>query len=175
MGLCQPYDGIRGGHRTEPLTVESGLRHYLVVTGGYWAFTLTDGAIRMLVVLYFHSLGYSPFEVWVFIIWRMRRGDSPAPCCPGWSTSSRDWSGVSGGLRRSCWLPDCCRSGCREPLVKVVKNSGQSVAGSDFDFAVRRLLFSGVVAMCPERASRILLVPLCLGFDTGCRSRRPSA
>ena len=43
--------------------MESGLRHYLVVTGGYWAFTLTDGAIRMLVVLYFHSLGYSPFEV----------------------------------------------------------------------------------------------------------------
>lgn len=39
------------------------LRNYLVVTGGYWAFTLTDGAIRMLVVLYFHLLGYSPFEV----------------------------------------------------------------------------------------------------------------
>ena len=38
-------------------------RNYLVVTGGYWAFTLTDGAIRMLVVLYFHLLGYSPFEV----------------------------------------------------------------------------------------------------------------
>jgi predicted MFS family arabinose efflux permease len=37
--------------------------HYLVVTGGYWAFTITDGAIRMLVVLYFHLLGYSPFEV----------------------------------------------------------------------------------------------------------------
>lgn len=43
--------------------MEQGLRHYLVVTGGYWAFTVTDGAIRMLVVLYFHSLGYSPFEV----------------------------------------------------------------------------------------------------------------
>ncbi len=40
-----------------------GLRNYLVITGGYWAFTLTDGAIRMLVVLYFHQLGYSPFEV----------------------------------------------------------------------------------------------------------------
>ena len=40
-----------------------GLRNYLVVTGGYWAFTITDGAIRMLVVLYFHQLGYSPFEV----------------------------------------------------------------------------------------------------------------
>jgi len=40
-----------------------GLRNYLLITGGYWAFTLTDGAIRMLVVLYFHMLGYSPFEV----------------------------------------------------------------------------------------------------------------
>jgi len=41
----------------------TALRNYLIVTGGYWAFTLTDGAIRMLVVLYFHLLGYSPFEV----------------------------------------------------------------------------------------------------------------
>lgn len=39
------------------------LRNYLTVTLGYWAFTLTDGAIRMLVVLYFHQLGYSPFQV----------------------------------------------------------------------------------------------------------------
>ena len=43
--------------------MESNRRNYLVVTGGYWAFTVTDGAIRMLVVLYFHLLGYSPFEV----------------------------------------------------------------------------------------------------------------
>ena len=43
--------------------MEAGIRNYLVVTGGYWAFTITDGAIRMLVVLYFHLLGYSPFEV----------------------------------------------------------------------------------------------------------------
>jgi len=43
--------------------VTSSLRNYLIVTGGYWAFTITDGAIRMLVVLYFHLLGYSPFEV----------------------------------------------------------------------------------------------------------------
>ncbi len=41
----------------------SSLRNYLTVTAGYWAFTITDGAIRMLVVLYFHMLGYSPFEV----------------------------------------------------------------------------------------------------------------
>jgi len=43
--------------------MEVAQRNYLVVTGGYWAFTLTDGAIRMLVVLYFHQLGYSPLEV----------------------------------------------------------------------------------------------------------------
>ena len=43
--------------------MDQGLKNYFVVTGGYWAFTITDGAIRMLVVLYFHLLGYSPFEV----------------------------------------------------------------------------------------------------------------
>ena len=39
------------------------VRQYLVVTGNYWAFTLTDGALRMLVVLHFHQLGYSPLEI----------------------------------------------------------------------------------------------------------------
>ena len=44
------------------------LRHnpvaqYTVVTASYWAFTLSDGALRMLVVLFFHELGYSPLEV----------------------------------------------------------------------------------------------------------------
>ncbi|MDE2407173.1 MAG: organoarsenical effux MFS transporter ArsJ [Xanthomonadaceae bacterium] len=39
------------------------VRQYLLVTGNYWAFTLTDGALRMLVVLHFHQLGYSPLQV----------------------------------------------------------------------------------------------------------------
>ena len=39
------------------------LRNYILVTGAYWADTLTDGAIRMLVLFYFYELGYSPFEV----------------------------------------------------------------------------------------------------------------
>jgi len=43
--------------------MQQSLKNYLVVTAGYWGFTVTDGAIRMLVVLYFHLLGYSPFEV----------------------------------------------------------------------------------------------------------------
>ncbi|HEY8939849.1 MAG TPA: organoarsenical effux MFS transporter ArsJ [Cellvibrio sp.] len=39
------------------------VRQYLLVTGNYWAFTLTDGALRMLVVLHFHQLGYSPLQI----------------------------------------------------------------------------------------------------------------
>lgn len=39
------------------------VRQYLLVTGNYWAFTLTDGALRMLVVLHFHTLGYSPLDI----------------------------------------------------------------------------------------------------------------
>ena len=39
------------------------IKQYLLITSNYWAFTLTDGALRMLVVLYFHQLGYSPLEV----------------------------------------------------------------------------------------------------------------
>ncbi|MDR7089785.1 organoarsenical effux MFS transporter ArsJ [Cellvibrio fibrivorans] len=39
------------------------IKQYFVVTGNYWAFTLTDGALRMLVVLHFHQLGYSPLQI----------------------------------------------------------------------------------------------------------------
>jgi predicted MFS family arabinose efflux permease len=39
------------------------VRQYLIVTGNYWAFTLTDGALRMLVVLHFHTLGYTPLQI----------------------------------------------------------------------------------------------------------------
>lgn len=39
------------------------IRQYLIVTGNYWTFTLTDGALRMLVVLHFHGLGYAPLEI----------------------------------------------------------------------------------------------------------------
>jgi hypothetical protein len=46
-----------------PNEVPNGLRSYLLVTLGYWGFTITDGALRMLVVLYFHLLGYSPLAV----------------------------------------------------------------------------------------------------------------
>ena len=41
----------------------SQLRNYVLVTGAYWADTLTDGALRMLVLLYFYERGYSALEV----------------------------------------------------------------------------------------------------------------
>ena len=49
---------------TEAATgLSADVKQYLVVTGNYWAFTLTDGALRMLVVLHFHQLGYSPLSI----------------------------------------------------------------------------------------------------------------
>src|SRR5690554_4428525 len=84
------------------------IRQYMLVTGNYWAFTLTDGALRMLVVLHFHQLGYSALEVamlflfyeffgvvtnlfggWLGARWGLNRTmniglgckSSPWPCC----------------------------------------------------------------------------------------------
>lgn len=39
------------------------IQQYSIVTANYWAFTLTDGALRMLVLLFFYQLGYSPLEI----------------------------------------------------------------------------------------------------------------
>ncbi|WP_439575766.1 organoarsenical effux MFS transporter ArsJ [Phreatobacter sp.] len=41
----------------------SGVRNYAIVTAAYWGFTLTDGALRMLVLFTFFRLGYSPFTL----------------------------------------------------------------------------------------------------------------
>lgn len=46
----------------------TNIRNYIVVTAAYWGFTLTDGALRMLVLLHFHTLGYSPFELAVLFL-----------------------------------------------------------------------------------------------------------
>ena len=41
----------------------SELRNYSVVTAAYWTFTLSDGALRMLVLLHFYTLGFTPFQL----------------------------------------------------------------------------------------------------------------
>lgn len=43
--------------------LNANVRQYMLVTFNYWNFTLTDGALRMLVVLYFYDLGYSTLEI----------------------------------------------------------------------------------------------------------------
>jgi MFS family permease len=43
--------------------MQQAVRNYAIVTAAYWGFTLTDGALRMLVLLHFYRLGYSPFAL----------------------------------------------------------------------------------------------------------------
>ncbi|QMU57558.1 MAG: organoarsenical effux MFS transporter ArsJ [Boseongicola sp.] len=47
-----------------------GIPAYIAVTAAYWAFMLTDGALRMLVLLHFHTLGYSPIQLaYLFLVY----------------------------------------------------------------------------------------------------------
>ena len=41
----------------------NSIRSYALVTGAYWGFTITDGALRMLVVLHFYKLGYDSVSI----------------------------------------------------------------------------------------------------------------
>ena len=44
------------------------LRNYAIVTAAYWGFTLTDGALRMLVLLHFHGLGFTPLDLAILFL-----------------------------------------------------------------------------------------------------------
>jgi len=49
-----------------------GLAAYIAVTAAYWAFMLTDGALRMLVLLHFHGLGFSPVQLaYLFVLYEI--------------------------------------------------------------------------------------------------------
>ena len=50
----------------------NGLAAYIAVTAAYWAFMLTDGALRMLVLLHFHTLGFSPVQLaYLFVLYEI--------------------------------------------------------------------------------------------------------
>ncbi|HDZ82985.1 MAG TPA: organoarsenical effux MFS transporter ArsJ [Roseobacter sp.] len=54
------------------MTARSGLAAYITVTAAYWAFMLTDGALRMLVLLHFHTLGFSPVQLaYLFVLYEI--------------------------------------------------------------------------------------------------------
>ena len=54
------------------MTRPAGFAAYITVTAAYWAFMLTDGALRMLVLLHFHTLGFSPVQLaYLFVLYEI--------------------------------------------------------------------------------------------------------
>ena len=52
------------------MSQNSGVAAYITVTAAYWAFMLTDGALRMLVLLHFHTLGFSAIQLaYLFLLY----------------------------------------------------------------------------------------------------------
>ena len=74
----------------------SALQQYAIVTANYWAFTLTDGALRMLVVFHFHQLGYTTLEIaFLFLFYELF----------GVVTNLYGgWLGARFGLRLTLWI-----------------------------------------------------------------------
>ena len=67
----------------EAVSRPAGFAAYLVVTGAYWAFMLTDGALRMLVLLHFHTLGFSPVQLaYLFVLYEI--AGVVTNLCAGW-------------------------------------------------------------------------------------------
>ncbi|MGR3619222.1 MAG: organoarsenical effux MFS transporter ArsJ [Roseovarius sp.] len=57
---------------SDPADRPPSLSAYIAVTAAYWAFMLTDGALRMLVLLHFHELGFSPLQLaWLFVLYEV--------------------------------------------------------------------------------------------------------
>lgn len=55
---------------TEHIARNKAQRAYITVTLAYWAFMLTDGALRMLVLLHFHALGFTPIQLaYLFLVY----------------------------------------------------------------------------------------------------------
>ena len=50
----------------------NGLRAYAAVTAAYWAFMLSDGALRLLVLLHFNGLGFTPIQLaYLFLLYEV--------------------------------------------------------------------------------------------------------
>ncbi len=73
----------------------SPLRQYMVVTMAYWAFTLSDGALRMLVIFHFHGLGYSTLDIALLFIFYEFFGVV--------TNLAGGWIGARYGLRLTLW------------------------------------------------------------------------
>ena len=89
----------------------SSLQQYGIVTANYWAFTLTDGALRMLVVFHFHQLGYTALEIaFLFLFYEFF----------GIITNLYGgWIGALYGLRLTLWAGTLLQIGALLMLVPV--------------------------------------------------------
>ncbi len=89
----------------------TGLQQYAIVTANYWAFTLTDGALRMLVVFHFHQLGYSTLEIaFLFLFYEFF----------GILTNLYGgWLGARFGLRLTLWAGTLLQVGALLMLIPV--------------------------------------------------------
>ena len=68
---------------TQAAARPEGLSAYIAVTASYWAFMLTDGALRMLVLLHFHTLGFSPVQLaYLFVFYEI--AGVVTNLCAGW-------------------------------------------------------------------------------------------
>ena len=64
--------GADGQAAPPPNPPPNPLRAYAAVTAAYWAFMLSDGALRMLVLLHFNSLGFTPVQLaWLFLLYEL--------------------------------------------------------------------------------------------------------
>ena len=89
----------------------TALEQYQRVTANYWAFTLTDGALRMLVVFHFHQLGYTSLEIaFLFLFYEFF----------GILTNLYGgWLGARFGLRLTLWLGTWLQIGVLLMLIPV--------------------------------------------------------
>ena len=68
-------------------------RNFAIVTAAYWGFTLTDGALRMLVLLHFHKMGYTPVQLaFLFLLYEF---------CGILTNLFGGWIGSRVGLKRT--------------------------------------------------------------------------
>ena len=89
----------------------SPLQQYGVVTANYWAFTLTDGALRMLVVFHFHQLGYSTLEIALLFLFYEAFGIV--------TNLYGGWLGARFGLRLTLWAGTLLQIGALLLLMPV--------------------------------------------------------
>ena len=125
------------------MTQHSPLRAYAAVTAAYWAFMLSDGALRMLVLLHFNALGFSPVQLaWLFLLYEVA----------GIVTNlAAGWLAARFGLAATLYGGLALQIGALVVLAQL--DPGWSVAASvAFVMAVQGV--SGVVSYQPSQASR---------------------